>query len=168
MRIGGLMLFLALAGCVGAPAKPYYTEDVLVVGKDWSKYWAFNWAWMSKMGPPPKYGCFYYEVIIDSNGDPFGGKLLALEGLQADWVTKLVALQRFRPTDANPNRTPVKAILEFTFFPDPQDPYRHKRRPPGDYTPSAEYDALADKCIALLDKQGPSLPIEAPAAATKR
>jgi len=171
MHRGLLMLLVVVgtpicAGCVGAPMKPHYTEDILVANTDWWKYWSFNKKYMAMVGSPVP-GCILYEAIIDSDGYPFDGKPVAYVGAPAliDAAKKMVALQHFMPTDANPNRTPVKAIFELSFLPDPTDPYHRVWHPRDGYAPSPGYEAVIKQCTDQLYKQLPSAPAVVPAAA---
>ena len=159
-----LILILIIGGCAEPPpAKPYYTEDVLVVPEStWETYWnrdepAFANILRKTGGPPNPGGCFRMRVIIDSNGRLFDGKLVGLVGDESfyKWAMEFMAAQKFTPAYGNPRRTPIQTTLEWAF----------KRFTAGGSLPATDVRWASDNtiiagmqdvkanCDAIMDKQ---------------
>jgi len=118
---------LALVACAlqpKLPAKPYYTEDILVVSKDDAyNFWipeegSVREALVKSNGPPGSGGCFRVSVIIDSNGrlfDPKSPVMVGPAGMD-DWVPRFLSVLRYRPAKENVNRTPIQTVLDWSMF----------------------------------------------------
>lgn len=106
-----------------APAKPMFTEDVLVVSKkDAANYWIPDGTTahvVDKRLPDTLFGgCFRFQAIIDSDGNIFDMKPVATVGSNdiAEIEATLFKSLRYVPTKENVNRTPIKSTFDLAIF----------------------------------------------------